>query len=117
MSQVRAHVVRAEITLSEGCDPASIGAAVTTELCGHWEHEGACRWPHNNAIDASRTPARFRTIFVATDADTSLVLARIEAALRGPASWTASNVRPGGIEPHDRYVAQRLTTGPRLQPE
>ncbi len=50
MSEVKAYVAEAEIVLNEGCDPAAVGAAVTVELCGHWEHEGACRWPHNSAI-------------------------------------------------------------------
>ena len=27
-------------------DPAALGGAVTTALCGHWEHDGPCRRPH-----------------------------------------------------------------------
>ncbi|SDP28218.1 hypothetical protein SAMN04489867_1942 [Pedococcus dokdonensis] len=27
-------------------DPAALGGAVTTALCGHWEHDGPCRWEH-----------------------------------------------------------------------
>ena len=27
-------------------DPAAIGAAVTVAICGHWEHDGPCRWQH-----------------------------------------------------------------------
>ncbi|WP_457252507.1 hypothetical protein [Pedococcus sp. P5_B7] len=27
-------------------DPAALGGAVTVALCGHWEHEGPCRWEH-----------------------------------------------------------------------
>lgn len=33
-------------------DPAALGGAVTTELCGHWEHEGPCRWPHHTSTSA-----------------------------------------------------------------
>ena len=29
-------------------DPAALGGAVTVRLCGHWEHEGPCRWPHHS---------------------------------------------------------------------
>ena len=36
---------QAEIELDEGRDPAAVGAAATVELCGSWDHEGACRWP------------------------------------------------------------------------
>jgi hypothetical protein len=35
-----AYALEAEIELPEGCDPRAVGAAVTVELCGHWEHEG-----------------------------------------------------------------------------
>ena len=28
-------------------DPAALGGAVTVRLCGHWEHNGPCRWPHH----------------------------------------------------------------------
>ena len=34
------------VTGLEG-DPAALGAAVTVALCGHWEHDGPCRWPHH----------------------------------------------------------------------
>lgn len=27
-------------------EPAALGGAVTVALCGHWEHEGPCRWSH-----------------------------------------------------------------------
>ena len=78
----RAFVVAAQLELRAGCDAAAVGAAVTVELCGHWEHDGPCRWPHNSAIDAERRPAPFRTVFVAGASEEPHVRARIEAALR-----------------------------------
>jgi hypothetical protein len=27
-------------------DVAALGGAVTVALCGHWEHDGPCRWEH-----------------------------------------------------------------------
>jgi hypothetical protein len=30
-------------------EPAALGGAVTMALCGHWEHEGDCRWPHHTS--------------------------------------------------------------------
>lgn len=27
-------------------DAAALGGAVTVALCGHWEHDGPCRWEH-----------------------------------------------------------------------
>jgi hypothetical protein len=50
MGDARVFVVEVEMALKTAGDPAAVGAAVTVELCGHWEHEGPCRRPHNNAI-------------------------------------------------------------------
>jgi len=47
-----AYVLEARLELDDGLDPAAVGAAVTVELCGHWEHAGPCRWPHNSEIAA-----------------------------------------------------------------
>ena len=109
-----AHVYEADLDLAPGADPRAPGGAVTVALCGHWEHDGPCRWPHNNAIDADASPATFRTLFVATDADAPTVRARIEAALRGSSSWRASDVRRERIGAGDRALARRLLDGPRL---
>jgi hypothetical protein len=35
------------VELDEGGDAAALGGAVTVELCGHWQHEPPCRWPHH----------------------------------------------------------------------
>jgi len=59
----------AELQLLAETDPAAVGAAVTTALCGHWEHEGPCRWPHNNDIELAESFASFRTLFVAPATD------------------------------------------------
>jgi hypothetical protein len=82
-SEPGAYVVEAQLVLADGIEPAGVGAAVTTALCGHWEHEGACLWPHNSSIDAACVPARFRTLFVADAADAAAVRDQIEATLRG----------------------------------
>jgi hypothetical protein len=37
MAAAAAFVVEAELVLGDGFDPAAVGAAVTVELCGHWE--------------------------------------------------------------------------------
>src|SRR5882762_7483502 len=61
----QAYVHQADVMLAEGTDPASVGATVTIALCGHWEHDGPCRWPHHNQIDGRQ----FRTVFIATPED------------------------------------------------
>jgi hypothetical protein len=108
-----AGVIDARLTLDDGTDPASAGAVVTTELCGHWEHEGPCRWPHNTAIDTDVEPARLRTVFVAEPDEAAQVEARIEAALRSNAGWRLVAITcraPGAV---DRPLADRLLAGPR----
>ena len=103
-----AHVVEAVLELAPGADPAAVGAAVTLELCGAWSHAGPCRWPHNNAIDG----ASFRTLYVAPDQEADAVAARIEAALRGSASWRVVSVRRRQVTPHERELAARLARRP-----
>jgi hypothetical protein len=108
-----AHVLEAQLTLAGGVDPAAVGAAVTVELCGRWEHEGPCRWPHNSAIDASREPALFRTLFVCDEADAARVGQRIERALRGGAGWRVLSLGERAVEASERALAERLRGGPR----
>jgi hypothetical protein len=109
-----AFVVEAELVLGDGVDPGAVGAAVTTELCGHWEHEGPCRWPHNSAIEIEHDPARFRTLFVAQQREETLVRDRIEAVLRGELGWRLVDVRPRSVADTERALAGRLLSGPRL---
>ena len=35
-------------------DVRAIGAAVTVALCGHWEHDGPCRWPHLTTTESAQ---------------------------------------------------------------
>ena len=76
-----AHVHAATLDLADEVDPAAVGAAVTTELCGHWEHEGPCRWPHHNATERIGDAYELRVVFVAPDAEVAQVHARIGSAL------------------------------------
>jgi hypothetical protein len=32
-------------------DVAALGGGVTVALCGHWEHDGPCRWEHFTSSD------------------------------------------------------------------
>ena len=38
------------LSLFGACDSRAPGGAVTVALCGHWDHEGECRWPHLSTI-------------------------------------------------------------------
>jgi hypothetical protein len=109
-----AFVVEAELVLGEGVDPGAVGAAVTVELCGHWEHDGPCRWPHNSAIEIEWDPARFRTLFVAEEREAALVRDRIETVLRGELAWRVVQMRSRSVAETERALAARLLSGPRL---
>ena len=109
-----AYVLEAEIELNEGCDPHAVGAAVTVELCGHWEHDGPCTWPHNSELDAEREPAVFRTVYVADPGEEPEIRARIERSLRHGGPWEVGDVRRRPVAEHERALADRLASGPRL---
>lgn len=87
------------------------------ELCGHWEHPGPCHWPHNNAIDATRSPARFRTVFVADELNEMPVRRRIESALRGAPEWRVVSVVARAPLEAERALAGSLVAGPRASGE
>lgn len=114
MGDARVFVVEVEIALKAGGDPAAVGAAVTVELCGHWEHEGPCRWPHNNAICPGPEFDTFRTLFVAELSEEELVRERIGGALRGCGDWQVVSVRARPVGLHEQALAERLLAAPRL---
>jgi hypothetical protein len=99
--------IDAELVLESGVDPRAPGGEVTVALCGHWEHDGACRWPHNSSI-AGRSPARLRTVVVVSDAERDEVVERVETALRADARWTVVSFSTGPIHAREEAVAQRL---------
>jgi hypothetical protein len=108
-----AFVHEAELLLDEGVDPAVPGAAVTTALCGHWEHDGPCRWPHNNEIEAGDGPAVFRTVFVASRVEEPEVRERIDRILRTAPGWTVVRIGPRPVAPAEEPLARGLAATPR----
>jgi hypothetical protein len=103
---VPAYVHEAELQLGEDTDAAAVGAAVTVALCGHWEHEPPCRWPHNNAVDGS---GMFRTLFIAPEDEEEHVRELITAALADGQSWQIVRVGPRDLAPSERDLAERLS--------
>ena len=74
--------------------PGRAGGAVTVALCGSWDHDGPCHWPHHNDIDDTAAPARFRTLFVAPAQDGDEVTDRIRAVLDPGRDRMAGRVGP-----------------------
>ena len=107
---VRVWVHEARIDVAPTTDPAAIGAAVTVALCGHWEHEGPCRWPHNNQYDAGY----YRTIFVCTTFDEPAVRQRVRAALVGSEDWRVLSDAARAVATDESELAGQLLRAPRL---
>jgi len=96
MGDARAFVAEAYVVLNAQVDPAAVGAAVMVELCGEWEHEGPCRWPHSDEIRPGPELATFRTLVVAEASEEQIVRGRMVAALRGSGESQAASVRAPG---------------------
>jgi hypothetical protein len=107
-----AFVHEAELAFAGGTDPATPGAAVTAALCGHWEHDGPCRWPHNNDLEVSGDSATFRTLFVAPAGDEGEIRARIDEALREGAGWSVVRTQRRPVAARERPLAARLAATP-----
>lgn len=108
LRSVQAFVVQAQLRLRAGIDPAAVGAAVTTELCGHWEHEGPCRWPHNNQIEPDADVFTFRTLFIAPSEEEHDVRRRIDDALRRSDAWEVCAIVSRDVAPSETALATRL---------
>jgi hypothetical protein len=60
---------------------AALGGAVTVALCGHWEHEGPCRWPHRTDSHPDGATVVVTVRFDAEDGEVAHVRGLIEQAL------------------------------------
>jgi hypothetical protein len=107
-----AYVHEVVLTLDPSDDQRRPGAVVTVELCGHWEHEGPCRWPHHTAVAASGGALVVRTVFAAEPPERDALLTRIASALRASSGWHV--LRTGAADPTDeeRARASRWFTMP-----
>lgn len=105
----RAWVHEATIDLDAGVDPQAVGAGVTIALCGHWQHDGPCVWPHQNEL----VDARFRTLFVCTPDEEPAVRARISGALGSGSQWRVTSERARPVAESERSLAHDLLQVPR----
>ncbi len=123
--EVQAAVVEAQLDLAPETDPAAVGATVSDELCGRWNHEGPCRWPHRNEIDAvagdhevvaeaGAPTARFRTIVVAPTEEMPQALERVELALRRDARWSVVSAATRPPSHGEGELVDHLVAVPRL---
>ena len=81
MPQHFSYVATASLRLADARDDRAPGAAITVDLCGHWEHEGPCRWPHRTDSSPKGDLLEITTRFEADPEDELEVRRRIEAVL------------------------------------
>lgn len=58
-----AYANEAVLDLDPDADEQTPGAAVTVELCGHWEHVGPCAHPHHTSVVRQEVRVLLRTIW------------------------------------------------------
>lgn len=80
MKEAFAH--QAELGMQRTADTAAPGAAVTAELCGHWDHRPPCPVaPHYSSAEWVGDDLRVRTLFVVEPDGETEVRQRIDGAL------------------------------------
>ena len=109
---MRELVVRqARLRIPPGGDERAPGAAVTVELCGHWEHEPPCAIPHHTAVERLKDGlVRVRVVASVPAGDDEVIQSRIHEALaRGrldaPGDPTWEVVTDGPAAPTDEELA------------
>ena len=105
---MRGHVHHAEIAFDAGADTRAPGGAVTVALCGSWDHEGSCRWPHHTSVDEATAPAAVRVVYVVGDDELDHVRTLIDSALTAGDGWRAIATWPDQLTANERAHADRL---------
>jgi hypothetical protein len=108
----------AVVTMDGDADVGAPGAAITKELCGHWEHDGPCPLaPHHTDRERDGETVRLRVLFAAEPADEAEVRRRIDDALsRGRlegrdgtiSCWRLLAAEAGAIRPDEADHVARL---------
>jgi hypothetical protein len=108
----------AVVVLDGTGDLGVLGAAVTTAVCGSWEHEPPCPLaPHHTRAERRGDGVHVRTLFAVDPAQEPEVRRRIESALSAgslpasgasPAVWRLLSSAPGIVRPDEEAHAERL---------
>lgn len=121
----RTFVHAARTALEPGGDPRALGGAVTVGLCGSWEHDGPCVWPHHSATGTDGTATTVRTVFRARPEHEADVRRLIDAALgtgrqAGPDGtttvWTVLDSGPAEATDDEKSLGDRIGRLPDSPP-
>jgi hypothetical protein len=102
------YVVEAQVRFAAGADTRAPGGAVSVALCGHWEHDGPCRWPHHTEVEVSEGAGRVRTVYAVDPQEEAGIRARIEDALRGESAWVVDRFEPSELTADESALAHRV---------
>lgn len=101
-------------------DERAPGAAITVELCGHWEHEPPCPLaPHHTATTRHGDDVYVRVLFAVEAGQEAEIRRRIDRALAagrlvGPSGnvtlWELRRSGPNQVRPNEAEHAARLVT-------
>ena len=105
---LRGHVIQADVAFDPGADTRAPGGAVTIALCGSWDHDGSCRWPHQTAVDTSSPHAIVRVVYVVDDDELGHVRNLIESALTRGADWHTIAIGHHTLTEDETILVQRL---------
>ncbi|WP_127130780.1 hypothetical protein [Georgenia sp. SYP-B2076] len=119
MREAFAH--EAVLAMAADGDTGAPGAAITVELCGHWDHEPPCPLaPHHTGARRVGEDLHLTILFVAAPDQEGEVRRRIDRALaagrlRGPdgvtTRWQLLTSRRVVVPDDQRRLAQRLLGG------
>jgi hypothetical protein len=105
-----AYAQDAVLHLASDADIAAPGGAITTELCGHGEHEPPCPLaPHHTAARRAGSEVHLRILFATETERETQVRERIGRAL---ARWDVRSCTAGSVRPEEQAHAGRLAASP-----
>jgi hypothetical protein len=106
------------LTMEPDADSGAPGAAITVELCGHWNHEPPCPLaPHHTRVEQIEGGVRLRILFAAEANNESSVREGITRALADGrldepggviTRWTLRDSRRGDVLASEFEHAQEL---------
>ncbi len=103
--------IESELELGDFVDVRAPGGTVTSALCGHWEHDGPCRWPHNSQLNTSTVPAILRTVAAVEPGDFDEVIGLVNIALEEDVRWTVLSCRLAELTSEELALVRRMTRG------
>jgi len=104
----RGHILEADIDLDAGVREEEPGAAITVALCGHWEHDGPCQWPHLT-LRSGHAPMRLSIRYAVADDEAAHVRDAITDALRSSDRWRLHGVLPErSLDSDEQAWAERM---------